>query len=63
MNKVRKNRENNLQARLTADAKKMPVVDTDGRFKTKNKKHDTKILKKRDLEYFGQSKLFVQFEF
>lgn len=61
MNNTRKNRGNDLQSRVAAYAKKMPVVDTDGRFKTKNKKHDTKIIKNRDLEYFGQSRLFVQF--
>lgn len=31
--------------RISDGAKKMPTVDTSGRFKTKNKKHDTKIIK------------------
>lgn len=61
MNNKKKKPGSALQSRLAAYAKKMPVVDTDGRFKTKNKKHDTKIIKKRELEHFGQSRLFVQF--
>lgn len=40
--------------------KKMPVVDTDGRFKTKNKKHDAKITKKRNGVFFENSKLFIE---
>lgn len=61
MNHKKKNRGNAIQSGLEVGAKKMPVVDTSGRFKTKNKKHDTKIVKIRDLEQFGQSRLFVQF--
>ncbi|HEY9177429.1 MAG TPA: hypothetical protein VIN07_07040 [Flavipsychrobacter sp.] len=61
MNHRNKNRGNAMQSGLEAGAKKMPVVDTSGRFKTKNKKHDTKIVKIRELEQFGQSRLFVQF--
>ena len=61
MNYRNKNRGNAIQSGLKAGAKKMPVVDTSGRFKTKNKKHDTKIVKIRELEQFGQSRLFVQF--
>ncbi len=61
MNYKRKNRRNAILSGFEAGAKKMPVVDTDGRFKTKNKKHDTKVIKIRDLEQFGQSRLFVQF--
>lgn len=61
MNYKNRNRGNTIQSGVEIGAKKMPVVDTDGRFKTKNKKHDTKIIKNRDLEQFGQSRLFVQF--
>lgn len=61
MNYKNRNRGNAIQSGLSVRSKKMPVVDTDGRFKTKNKKHDTKIIKNRDTEHFGQSRLFVQF--
>lgn len=61
MDHRKKNRGNAIQSGLGVGTKKMPVVDTSGRFKTKNKKHDTKIVKIRDLEQFGQSRLFVQF--
>lgn len=41
-------------------AKKMPVVDTDGRFKTKNKKHSAKIIKKSNMVFITFSKLFIE---
>lgn len=41
-------------------AKKMPVVDTSGRFKTKNKKHNAKIAKKYHTAFFNVSKLFIE---
>lgn len=37
---------------LELGAKKMPVVDTSGRFKTKNKKHEAKITKNLLIEDF-----------
>lgn len=49
-----------LRASVSGRAKKMPVVDTDGRFKTKNKKHEAKITKKRNKEIFKMSKLFIE---
>ncbi|MEZ5018372.1 MAG: hypothetical protein R2800_15030 [Flavipsychrobacter sp.] len=48
-------REKQLGIRNTArelGAKKMPTVDTSGRFKTKNKKYDTKITKNLIIEDF-----------
>ena len=43
---------------LQSGAKKMPVVDTDGRFKTKNKKHDAKIAKKPNMVFYNVNKLY-----
>lgn len=38
--------------RVFLGAKKMPTVDTSGRFKTKNKKHSTKVTKNLQIEDF-----------
>lgn len=45
---------------LSDKAKKMPTVDTSGRFKTKNKKHEAKIKKLSDIADFSTSMLHVQ---
>ena len=62
-----KNARSPLQERVLVGAKKMPVVDTDGRFKTKNKKHDTKIenilnveIINLNVENFNRSRLFIE---
>jgi|GEM_PF-4711142 len=59
MEMLRKNYENPLQVSLSDKAKKMPDVDTRGRFKTKNKKHNAKITKKWNIEDFAISMLYV----
>lgn len=46
-------------AYLSGKTKKMPTVDTSGRFKTKNKKHVTKIKNLLDIEDFSMSMLHV----
>lgn len=51
-----------LLVKLDNRAKKMPVVDTSGRFKTKNKKHDTKVNKNLNIKYQEKSRLFVQYD-
>lgn len=40
------------RSRVLVGAKKMPTVDTSGRFKTKNKKHSTKVTKNLQIEDF-----------
>lgn len=45
MNAVVRMSQTPLWAGFSVGAKKMPVVDTSGRFKTKNKKHITKVTK------------------
>lgn len=40
------------RSRVLSRAKKMPTVDTSGRFKTKNKKHSTKVTKNLQIEDF-----------
>lgn len=40
------------RSRVLSGAKKMPTVDTSGRFKTKNKKHSTKVTKNLQIEDF-----------
>ena len=45
---------------LQVRAKKMPDVDTTGRFKTKNKKHSAKIIKKSNMVFITLSKLFIE---
>lgn len=62
MKQLRKNDKKPLGTRLSVGTKKMPVVDTSGRFKTKNKKHDTKIVKKRNMEIFDKSRMYVEYE-
>lgn len=51
---------NQLYGGVPVMSKKMPVVDTDGRFKTKNKKHSAKIIKKHNMVGFSVSKLFIE---
>ena len=60
MKNAGKNARNPVQERVLDRAKKMPVVDTDGRFKTKNKKHDTKIKNILNVEIFNRSRLFIE---
>ena len=60
MNYKNRNRGNAIQSGVEIRAKKMPVVDTDGRFKTKNKKHDTKIKNILNVEIFNRSRLFIE---
>ena len=45
---------------LQVGAKKMPDVDTTGRFKTKNKKHSAKIIKKSNMVFITLSKLLIE---
>lgn len=59
MEPVRKTIEKPLEVRVSGKAKKMPVVDTDGRFKTKNKKHDAKITKKLNIQDFSIEMLYI----
>lgn len=47
-------------APLSDKTKKMPTVDTSGRFKTKNKKHDTKLIKKWHIQDFAITSLYIQ---
>ena len=60
MKQLRKNDKKPFGTRLSVGTKKMPDVDTSGRFKTKNKKHDTKIIKKRNMEIFEKSRMYVE---
>lgn len=59
MEPIRKIAQKPLGIRVVSGAKKMPVVDTDGRFKTKNKKHSTKITKKNNIKDFELDMLYV----
>lgn len=59
MKSVLKNVRSALGVRVSVGAKKRPVVDTDGRFKTKNKKHEAKITKKWNIEDFHIEMLYV----
>ena len=47
-------------APLSDETKKMPTVDTSGRFKTKNKKHEAKIIKKWHIQDFQITSLYIQ---
>lgn len=47
-------------APLSDKAKKMPTVDTSGRFKTKNKKHEAKIRKNWHIQDFQITSLYIQ---
>lgn len=60
MKSTSKNARNPFQVGVSGRAKKMPVVDTNGRFKTKNKKHDTKIENILNVEIFNRSRLFIE---
>lgn len=60
MEMVLRNHETPLGISLSDKAKKMPDVDTRGRFKTKNKKHNAKITKFWNIEDFAISLLHVQ---
>lgn len=60
MEKLKRNRSNVRGKKRHNRAKKMPTVDTSGRFKTKNKKHEAKITKKWNIEDFQVSMLFIQ---
>ncbi len=42
------------------EAKKMPTVDTSGRFKTKNKKHSSKLIKNWHIQDFAITSLYIQ---
>ncbi|MCB9047229.1 MAG: hypothetical protein H6550_13935 [Chitinophagales bacterium] len=60
MESLRKKNGNPLGVSLSGNAKKMPDVDTRGRFKTKNKKHNAKITKNWNIEDFEIRVLYVQ---
>lgn len=60
MEMVLKKYGNPLGVSFSDKAKKMPDVDTRGRFKTKNKKHNAKITKFWNIEDFQISLLHVQ---
>lgn len=60
MKNKKESQEKAEKTKVIALKRKMPTVDTSGRFKTKNKKHDTKVQNLLQVEDFSIRMLFVQ---